>query len=99
MKIIPKLLVFGLVEFALFGLMLFVPAGTINYWQAWIFLAVVAVSATLLVAVFGIAGHSFTVHRQFDCGHYNNPPQDFRRFRGQRFCLGRSRPLLSAQFN
>ena len=44
MKTIPKLLVFGLVEFALFGLMLFVPAGTVNYWQAWVFLAVVAIS-------------------------------------------------------
>src|SRR6201985_2167686 len=44
MKTIPKLLVFGLVEFAVFGLMLFVPAGTVNYWQAWVFLAVVAVS-------------------------------------------------------
>ena len=44
MKTIPKLLVFGLVEFAVFGLMLFVPAGTVNYWQAWVFLAVVAIS-------------------------------------------------------
>jgi protein-S-isoprenylcysteine O-methyltransferase Ste14 len=43
-KTIPKLLVFGLVEFAVFGLMLFVPAGTVNYWQAWVFLVVVAIS-------------------------------------------------------
>jgi protein-S-isoprenylcysteine O-methyltransferase Ste14 len=43
-KTIPKLLVFGLVEFAVFGLMLFFPAGTLNYWQAWVFLVVVAVS-------------------------------------------------------
>ncbi|TVS77676.1 isoprenylcysteine carboxylmethyltransferase family protein [Mycobacterium helveticum] len=44
-KTIPKLLVFGLVEFVVFGLMLFVPAGTFEYWQAWVFLVVVAVSA------------------------------------------------------
>jgi len=43
-KTIPKLLVFGLVEFVVFGLMVFFPAGTINYWQAWVFLAVVAFS-------------------------------------------------------
>lgn len=47
MKTIPKLLVFGLVEFAVFGLMLFVPAGTFNYWQAWVFLAVVAISVQI----------------------------------------------------
>ena len=47
MKTIPKLLVFGVVEFALFGLMLFVPAGTVNYWQAWVFLAVVAISVQI----------------------------------------------------
>jgi protein-S-isoprenylcysteine O-methyltransferase Ste14 len=44
-KTIPKMLVFGLVEFVVFGSMLFVPAGTFNYWQAWVFLAAVAVSA------------------------------------------------------
>ncbi len=45
MKTIPKLLVFGLVELVVFGLMLFFPAGTFNYWQAWVFLVVVALSA------------------------------------------------------
>jgi protein-S-isoprenylcysteine O-methyltransferase Ste14 len=44
-KTIPKLLVFGLVEFVVFGLMLFFPAGTFDYWQAWVFLVVVAVTA------------------------------------------------------
>ena len=44
-KTIPKLLVFGLVEVIVFGAMLFSPAGTFNYWQAWVFLMVVAVSA------------------------------------------------------
>jgi len=44
-KTIPKLLVFGLVELVVFGSMLFYPAGTFNYWQAWVFLVVVALSA------------------------------------------------------
>jgi protein-S-isoprenylcysteine O-methyltransferase Ste14 len=44
-KTAPKLLVFTLVEFVVFGAMLFVPAGTFNYWQAWVFLVVVAIPA------------------------------------------------------
>ena len=47
MKTIPKLLIFGLVEFAVFGLMVFLPAGTVSYWQAWVFLAVVAISVQI----------------------------------------------------
>jgi protein-S-isoprenylcysteine O-methyltransferase Ste14 len=45
-KTVPKLLVFTLVELVLFGLVLFFPAGTFNYWQAWVFLVVVGVSAS-----------------------------------------------------
>jgi protein-S-isoprenylcysteine O-methyltransferase Ste14 len=44
-KTIRKILVFGLVELVAFGLMLFLPAGTLNYWQAWVFLVVVALAA------------------------------------------------------
>jgi protein-S-isoprenylcysteine O-methyltransferase Ste14 len=45
LKTVPKLLAFTVIEFALFGAMLFIPAGTFNYWQAWVFLVVVAVPA------------------------------------------------------
>lgn len=45
MKTIPKMLIFGLVEVVVFGAMLFLPAGTFKYWQAWVFLSVVLVSA------------------------------------------------------
>ena len=44
MKTIPKVLVLGLVELVVFGLMLFLAAFTFNYWQAWVFLAVLALS-------------------------------------------------------
>jgi protein-S-isoprenylcysteine O-methyltransferase Ste14 len=44
-KTIPKMLIFGLVELVVFGAMLFLPAGTFNYWQAWVFLVVVGISA------------------------------------------------------
>ena len=45
MKTIPKMLVFGLVELVVFGSMLFFPAGTFDYWQAWVFLVVVVLAA------------------------------------------------------
>ena len=45
MKTIPKMLVFGLVELVVFGSILFFPAGTFDYWQAWVFLVVVVLSA------------------------------------------------------
>ena len=44
MKSIPKVLVLGLVELVVLGLMLFLAAFTFNYWQAWVFLAVLALS-------------------------------------------------------
>jgi protein-S-isoprenylcysteine O-methyltransferase Ste14 len=50
-KTIPKALVFGLVELVVVGLVLFLAAGTFNYWQAWVLLAVFAV-ATLILRIY-----------------------------------------------
>lgn len=44
MKSVIRMLVSGTLGFALTGLVLFAPAGTFDYWQAWVFLAVVAIS-------------------------------------------------------
>jgi protein-S-isoprenylcysteine O-methyltransferase Ste14 len=46
-KAISKTLVFGVVQLVVLGLLLFLPAGTFNYWQAWVFL-VVAISTWIL---------------------------------------------------
>jgi protein-S-isoprenylcysteine O-methyltransferase Ste14 len=43
-KTLPKKLVFDLVWLVVAGLLLFLPAGTFNYWQAWVFLVVFALS-------------------------------------------------------
>jgi protein-S-isoprenylcysteine O-methyltransferase Ste14 len=43
-RTIPRMLVSGLAELVVVGLMLFLPVGTFNYWQAWVFLAVFALS-------------------------------------------------------
>lgn len=40
MKTIAKMLVFALVQAVVFGLMLFLPAGTFYYWQGWVFVVV-----------------------------------------------------------
>src|SRR2546430_17462378 len=42
MSVGVKAVAFSLVGLALFALSLFVPAGTFNYWQAWLFIAVLA---------------------------------------------------------
>lgn len=45
MKAVRKMLALGLFELVAFGLMLFLPAGTFDYWQAWVFLVVFALAA------------------------------------------------------
>ena len=45
MSAVPKVLVTVLVQLVVVAVMLFLPAGTFNYWQAWVFLVVVAVLA------------------------------------------------------
>lgn len=44
MKTIAKMLLSGLVELAVFGSILFLAAFTFDYWQAWVFLSVFALS-------------------------------------------------------
>src|SRR5208283_6234291 len=39
-----RMVAFGLAGLVLFGLMLFLPAWTFDYWQAWVFLAVFTAS-------------------------------------------------------
>ena len=47
MKTITKIVLLGLVQSVAFGLMLFLAAGTFNYWQAWVFLVVAALSTSI----------------------------------------------------
>ena len=45
MKNILKMLVSGTLGMAVFGLLVLGPAGTLDYWQAWVFLAVIVVTS------------------------------------------------------
>lgn len=44
MKAVARVVAFGVVELFVFGLVLFSLAGTLDFWQAWVFLAVFALS-------------------------------------------------------
>lgn len=47
MKAVVDVVVSGLVQLVAIGVLLFMPAGTFHYWQAWVFLVVFALSAWL----------------------------------------------------
>jgi protein-S-isoprenylcysteine O-methyltransferase Ste14 len=54
MKTGLQALVSSVLGFALFGLLLFLPAGTFNYWQAWVFITVFVISAAVVIIYLGV---------------------------------------------
>jgi len=67
MKVVVQLLAsFGL-SVAFFGLALFLPAGTFDYWQAWVYLAVF-VAGTLLPSVYLAVKHPAALQRRMKGG-------------------------------
>jgi protein-S-isoprenylcysteine O-methyltransferase Ste14 len=67
MKTMPKMLVFGLLELVIFGAILFLSAGTFNYWQAWVFLVVFAVS-TWIPGIYLLRTNSVALQRRMHAG-------------------------------
>jgi protein-S-isoprenylcysteine O-methyltransferase Ste14 len=57
-----KTLVVGVVQLAVMGLLLFVPAGTLRYWQAWVFLGVVL--ATWISSTYLLSANPDTLQRR-----------------------------------
>ena len=55
MKVIAQTLGYGLIAVVVFGLLLFWPAGTFAYWQAWVFLAIYAAAALVPSIYWGAA--------------------------------------------
>jgi len=60
-------LVFGLLELVIFGAILFLSAGTFNYWQAWAFLVVFAVS-TWIPGIYLLRTNSVALQRRMHAG-------------------------------
>ncbi|MGO9384237.1 MAG: methyltransferase family protein [Mycobacterium sp.] len=59
--------VFGLAEPVAFGLMLFLTAGTVNYWQAWLLLAVFAI-ATWISSIYLLRANPAALQRRMRGG-------------------------------
>jgi protein-S-isoprenylcysteine O-methyltransferase Ste14 len=67
MKTIGKGLVSAALGLVAFGLMLFLPAGTFHYWQAWVFLAVFALS-TWIPSVYLMRTNPAALERRMRAG-------------------------------
>ncbi|MGH3562416.1 MAG: methyltransferase family protein [Mycobacterium sp.] len=67
MKTLGKGLVSAALGLAVFGLLLFLPAGTLHYWQAWVFLAVFALS-TWIPSVYLIRTNPAALERRMRAG-------------------------------
>ncbi|MBO0879824.1 MAG: isoprenylcysteine carboxylmethyltransferase family protein [Mycobacterium sp.] len=67
MKMIGKLLLSAVLGLTAFGLMLFLPAGTFEYWQAWVFLAVFTL-ATWIPSVYLLRQNPAALERRLRAG-------------------------------
>lgn len=67
MKTVPKVVAFSVVGTVMFGAMLFLPAGTFNYWQAWVFLVVFALS-TLIPSLYLLRTNPVALERRMRTG-------------------------------
>ena len=63
----PKILVSQLAEFVASGFALFLPAGTFNYWQAWVFLVVLVLS-TWIPTIYGLRTNPDALERRMRGG-------------------------------
>jgi protein-S-isoprenylcysteine O-methyltransferase Ste14 len=67
MKLALQTLASTLAGLAFFGVCLFVPAGTVNYWQAWVFIAVFIV-ATIVPSIYLAITDAETLRRRMHAG-------------------------------
>lgn len=67
MKTGVQAVVSSLLGFILFGVLLFVPAGTFDYWQAWVFIAVFA-AVSAVPSVYWILRKPEVVRRRMNAG-------------------------------
>jgi protein-S-isoprenylcysteine O-methyltransferase Ste14 len=67
MKTVPKVVAFSVIGTAMFGAMLFWPAATFSYWQAWVFLVVFALS-TLIPSLYLLRTNPAALERRMRTG-------------------------------
>jgi protein-S-isoprenylcysteine O-methyltransferase Ste14 len=67
MKTIAQMVATSLLGLATFGVLLFLPAGTFNYWQAWVFIAVFSIF-TLVPSVYLLVKDPAALQRRMQAG-------------------------------
>ena len=67
MKIALQTLTSGLFGVVFFGVLLFLPAGTLNYWQAWVFMAVF-IAATMIPSIYLAVKNPEALRRRMKAG-------------------------------
>ena len=67
MKTVPKVVAFAIVGTVMFASMLFLPAGTFNYWRAWVFLVVFSLS-TLIPSMYLLRTNPAALERRMRTG-------------------------------
>jgi protein-S-isoprenylcysteine O-methyltransferase Ste14 len=67
MKTWIRMTLSSVIGLAIFGLILFLPAGTLNYWQAWVFIATFSTSTTL-PSIYLARTHPATLQRRMQAG-------------------------------
>jgi protein-S-isoprenylcysteine O-methyltransferase Ste14 len=70
MKTVGKLVLSAILGLIAFGLILFLPAGTFHYWQAWVFLAVFALS-TWIPSVYLLRTNPAALDRRMHAGPFS----------------------------
>jgi protein-S-isoprenylcysteine O-methyltransferase Ste14 len=65
---IGKVVLSGLVQLVALGALLFAPAGTFGYWQAWVVLAVVFALATVVPSVYLLRANPVALQRRISGG-------------------------------
>jgi len=67
MKIALQALASSVIGLGVLGLLLFVPAGTVNYWQAWVFIGV-STAATLVPSIYLAVNDPAALRRRMHAG-------------------------------
>lgn len=67
MKLALQTLASAVAGLVFFGVLLFVPAGTVNYWQAWVFIAVF-IAATMLPSIYLAVNDPEALRRRMHAG-------------------------------
>ena len=67
MKTLAQGAITSTIGFAVFGLLVFLPAGTFDYWQGWAFIAVFA-AATLIPSVYLAVKNPEALRRRMQAG-------------------------------